>query len=256
MVPNKAKQLLLILKGAWLFITEVIYLYGTCFRGIFEKRRLSGRAFFPMWSVSALLSPLQPSIALNEKAWPTGALSRCGWASALEPPRPPYGTLRNGGGSTLSLGFAPTSQETGGFPMLWNHLISWNVLNRPRTKARCIGTFLGIKRGYSGSDLAAEHNGFGKVALGRLRVLGFPGLCAKELFLLGEGLKMAWTESVGVHTSAGALGPSQWACWAHSGKDVEITLLSALRERGLLPGSLFLNSHEIMVARTKEISET
>ena len=173
----------------------------------------------------------------------------------LSPQRPPYGTLRNGGGSTLSLGFAPASQETGGFPRLWNHLISWIILNRPRTKAQCAGTFLGIMRGYSGSDLAAEHNGFGKVALRRLRVFGFPGLCAKELFLLGEGLDgLGWIW--GVHTSAGALGPSQWACWAHSGEDVEIILPYALRERGLLLGSLLLNSHEIMVARTKEISET
>lgn len=36
-VPDKAKQLLMILKGTWLFITEVIYLHGTCFRGILRK---------------------------------------------------------------------------------------------------------------------------------------------------------------------------------------------------------------------------
>ena len=36
-VPDKVKQLLLILKGTWLFITEVIYLHGTCFRGILRK---------------------------------------------------------------------------------------------------------------------------------------------------------------------------------------------------------------------------
>lgn len=36
-VPNKAKRLLLILKGTRLFITEVIYLSGTCFRGILRK---------------------------------------------------------------------------------------------------------------------------------------------------------------------------------------------------------------------------
>lgn len=45
MVPGKAKQLLLIRKGTRLFITEVIYLQGTCFRGILRKEGLVAGLF-------------------------------------------------------------------------------------------------------------------------------------------------------------------------------------------------------------------
>lgn len=74
-VPNKAKQLLLILKGTRLFITEVIYLYGTRFRGILRKEGLVVGLFSYLIRF-ALSSPLQPSLALNGNASPAGALGR------------------------------------------------------------------------------------------------------------------------------------------------------------------------------------
>lgn len=114
------------------------------------------------------------------------------------------------------------------------------ILNCPRAKAQCFGTFLGIRRGYSGSPSAAEHTSFGNAVLGRLRVLGFPGLRANETLPLGEGLKVTESKGPGAESLHSCLGvcahllggiaPRQWVCWApsghgrSSGEDVEENL--------------------------------
>lgn len=120
------------------------------------------------------------------------------------------------------------------------------------------------------SDTAAELNSFAKAALGRLRVLGFPGLCANETVPLGrkaegDGKQGIWGwisallfVCVCTHLLRGTT-PSHWVCWAHSGhggsssEDIKVNF-TMCTERGPL-ASLFLNSHEITVAIAK-VSET
>lgn len=98
--------------------------------------------------------------------------------------RPPYETLGTGEASPhlhSPLGFAKISQGTGAFSVLWNHPIPLkHTLNGRRTRAKCFGTFQGIRRGYYDSVKAVEHNGFRKAAWGGLRLLYFPCLCATQ----------------------------------------------------------------------------
>lgn len=78
--------------------------------------------------------------------------------------------------------------------------------------------------------------------------------------------QVTWAESVNsclhVDTSAGEeITASQWVRWAHSGHgehshdDVEVTLSCAVSEKGLLLASLFLNSQEMTVTRTRQIAQ-
>lgn len=113
----------------------------------------------------------------TEQMW----LGICESTWLLSPQRHPQETLGKGGDSTLPLlPFGLCLNISGNLGLLEppHHLN--HILNHPRSKAQCFGTFPGIRNGYSGSDTAAELNSFGKAALGRLRVLGFPGLCANE----------------------------------------------------------------------------
>lgn len=92
-----------------------------------------------------------------------------------------------------------------------------------------------------------------------------------KLLPVGHSLKV--TESKGAGAASwssrlsvcaqllGQITPHLWACWAatglcgSSGNDVEVTSPCALSEKSLLLSSLLLNSQEMAVARTKEISE-
>ena len=136
-VPDKVKQLLLILKGTWLFITEVIYLHGTCFRGILRKEGFAAGLFsygicvclwvatlafstwwkcltnrcirqvwLWIWDAHWLFCP-SPTLGLSMRLWEIGEAS-----PHLHSP----------------LGFAKISQGTGAFAVLWNHPIPWNIL--------------------------------------------------------------------------------------------------------------------------------
>lgn len=84
-----------------------------------------------------------------------------------------------------------------------------------------------------------------------------------KLFLWGDDLKVTESKGSGavcVHTSPRGLRLSvsvlgSFGQRGSSGEDVEMTVLCAMSKRGLLLGSLLLNSHAITIARTK-ISET
>lgn len=188
----------------------------------------------------------------------------------LSPQRHPQETLGKGGDSTLPLlPFGLCLNISGNLGLLEppHHLN--HILNHPRSKAQCFGTFPGIRNGYSGSDTAAELNSFGKAALGRLRVLGFPGLCANETVPPGrkpegDGKQGMWgwisvlpfvcacTHLLWGTTpkSLGLLGSGHGGS---SGEDVKVNF-TMCTGRGPL-ASLSLNSHEITVAIAK-ISKT
>lgn len=123
-VPNKAKQLLLILKGTWVFITEVMYLYGTCFRGIFQKSRLRGRAFvlcdlfLPPRLHSRRPGVLSTEWKCDRQVHSADSLASGSPPCSSAPQMPPWETAGNGGGSTLfvTFGLYPNISGNWGLP--------------------------------------------------------------------------------------------------------------------------------------------
>lgn len=187
---------------------------------------------------------------------------------ALSPQRHPRETLGNGGDSTLPLlPFGLCLNISGNLGLLEPPHHLKHILNHSWAKAQCFGAFPGIRSSYSGSDTAAELNSFAKAALGRLRVLGFPGLCANET--VPPGRKPEGDGKQGIWGRISALPfvcvctrllrgttPSHWARSGHGGslgEDVKVNFTTCT-ERGPL-ASLFLNSHEITIAIAK-VSET
>lgn len=145
--PNKAKQLLLNLKGTRLFISEVIYLCGTCFRGILSKAGWGAGLFLfflPLLSTVIFQGPLAATSASWSWGWKCTSnrcTDRCSITLAPQLPytwlhhTPKLRKLLNMGYredralSTLvwwvSLGFCPNISGNKGVLVLCNLFFSW-----------------------------------------------------------------------------------------------------------------------------------